>query len=147
MLSRKKNIIGFTLLAFLASNSFAFSQKVKIQNSEANYTQVTILDKGVKRTINIPKDDTLKNKFNPHTAKEATSKEGIIVSFKNPSAVSISNFEERYSLKLKKKLAIEYYIFQNISKYSDVQIVGNIIENETNVKTVKPNWKMKNTPM
>ena len=142
----QKHIIRFTLLAFLASNSFAFSQKVKIQNIETNYTEVIILDKGIKRKIHIPKDDTLKNKFNSYSAKQATSQEGIIVSFKKPSQISISEFEIKYGLKLKTKLVIGYYIFQNISKDSDVQIVRNIIENETNVKTVKPNWKMKNTP-
>ncbi len=142
----QKNIIGFILLTFLASSSFAFAQKEKLQNVEANYTQITILEKGVKRKINIPKDDTLKNKFNPYSAKQATSQDGIIVSFKDSSLISVNEFEAKYGLKLKTKLVIGYYIFQNISKESDIQIVKNIINNEVNVKTVKPNWKMKNTP-
>lgn len=142
----QKNIIGFILLAFLASSSFTFAQKVKTEAMQKNYTEVIILEKGVKRKINIPKDDKIKNTFSPYSAKEATSKEGIIVSFKKPSQVSISEFETKYGLKLKTKLVIGYYIFQNISESSDVQIVGNIIKNETNIQTVKPNWKMRNTP-
>ena len=142
----QKNMIGFILLAFLASSSFIFAQKVKTEDMQKNYTEVTILEKGVKRKINIPKDDKIKNTFSPYSTKEATSQEGIIVSFKKPSQVSISEFETKYGLKLKTKLVIGYYIFKNISESSDVQIVGDIIKNETNVKTVKPNWKMRNTP-
>ncbi len=142
----QKNIIGFILLAFLASSSFAFAQKVKTEEMQKNYTQVIILEKGVKRKINIPKDDKTKNTFSPYSAKEATSQEGIIVSFKKPSQISISEFEIKYGLKLKTKLVIGYYIFQNISEHSDIQIVEDIMKNETNIETVKPNWKMKNTP-
>jgi len=142
----QKNIIGFMLLTFLLSNSFASSQKSTLQETEANYTKITILDKGVKRKIYISKDDTLKNKFNPHTAKQLSSKDGIIISFKDPIRISMSEFEAKYGLKFKKKLLIGYYIFQNISEYSDVKIVGKIIKNEPNVKTVKPNWKKKNIP-
>ena len=142
----QKNIIGFILLAFLASSSFAFAQKVKTEEMQKNYTEVIILEKGVKRKINIPKDDKIKNTLSPYSAKEARSQEGIIVSFKKTSNVSISEFETKYGLKLKTKLVIGYYIFQNISEHSDVQIVEEIIKNETNIETVKPNWKMKNTP-
>ena len=142
----QKIIIGFMLLAFLANSSVAISQKVKQQDNTENYTKVTILDKGVKRKIYISKDDTLKNKFNPHTAKQLSSKDGIIISFKDPIRISMSGFEAKYGLKFKKKLLIGYYIFQNISEYSDVKIVGKIIKNEPNVKTVKPNWKKKNIP-
>ncbi len=142
----KKNIIGFTLLTFLVSNNFAFSQKVKMQDIQENYTQVTILDKGTKRIILIPKDENQTNKMTAYSAKQLESKEGIMVSFKNTSQLSISEFETKYGLKFKKKLIIGYYIFKNISENSDTQIIANIIKNETNVKTVKPNWKLKNQP-
>jgi hypothetical protein len=142
----QKNIIGFMLLTFLLSNSLASSQKSALQETEENYIQIIILDKGVKRKIYIPKDDTLKNKFNPHTAKQLSTKDGIIISFKDPVQIPMSEFEAKYGLKLQKKLLIGYYIFQNISGYSDIQIVGKIIKNEPNVKTVKPNWKKKNSP-
>ena len=142
----KKYIIRFTLLAFLASSTSAFAQKVKIEEMQKNYTEVIILEKGVKRKINIPKDDKIKNTLSSYSAKEATSQEGIIVSFKKLAQISISEFETRYGLKFKTKLVIGYYIFQNISEHSDIQIVEDIMKNETNIETVKPNWKMKNTP-
>ena len=142
----KKHIIRFTLLVFLASSTSAFAQKVKTEEMQKNCTEVIILEKGVKRKINIPKDDKIKNTFNPYSAKEATSQEGIIVSFKKLAQISISEFETRYGLKFKTKLVIGYYIFQNISEHSDIQIVEDIMKNETNIETIKPNWKMKNTP-
>jgi len=142
----KKHIIRFTLLVFLASSTSAFAQKIKTEEMQKNYTEVIILEKGVKRKINIPKDDKIKNTLSPYSAKEATSQEGIIVSFKKLAQISISEFETRYGLKFKTKLVIGYYIFQNISEHSDIQIVEDIMKNETNIETVKPNWKMKNTP-
>ncbi len=141
-----KNIITVTLIAFLTSTNFAFSQKVQTKDTTKNYTEVCILERGVKRKINIPKDDTVKSSINPYEAKQLSSKEGIILTFKNPSKVSINELETKYGLKLKTKLVIGYYIFENISKKSDIEIVERIIDNETNVKTVKPNWKMKNKP-
>ena len=44
------------------------------------------------------------------------------------------------------ELQIHHVLVENISRYSDVQIVGEIIKNDINVKTVKPNWKKKNKP-
>ena len=136
--------MGLMLLTFLLSHSFASSPKLALQEAEAKYTQVTILDKGVKRKIMIPKNDRLIDKFNPHTVKQLSSKDGIIIRFKDTVSPSLSELEEKYGLKLKKKLITGYYIFQNVSEYSDVQVVGEIIKNEINIKTVKPNWKKKN---
>lgn len=137
-----KNLVTITLIAFFASSTFAFSQKVK--NTEKNYTDVIILEKGVKRKICIPKDDTVKSRINPYEAKQLYSKEGIVLTFKDTSKVSINELEAKYGLKLNTKLMIGYYIFENISKKSDIEIVKSIIDNETNVKTVKPNWKKNN---
>ena len=141
-----KNIITFTLIVFFASNTFAISDKVKTKDTTASYTEITILEKGVKRKVRIPKDDNIKSKHNPHEAKQLTSKEGIVLTFKDPSKVSISELEAKYGIKLKTKLVIGYYIFKNISKKSDVEIVESIIAEESNIKTVKPNWKKKNQP-
>ena len=141
-----KNIVTFTLIAFFASSTFSFSDKVKAKATTTSYTEVTILEKGVKRKIRIPKDDAIKSRNNTHEAKQLTSKEGIILTFKDPSKVSISELEAKYGIKLKTKLVIGYYIFKNMSKKSDVEIVESIITEESNIKTVKPNWKMKNLP-
>ena len=37
-----------------------------------------------------------------------------------------------------------YYIFDNKSEKSDNDLVSDIILGESNIKTVKPNWKMNN---
>jgi hypothetical protein len=99
---------------------------------------LTILDKGVKRQISLPEQTTI-NK------QQSTVNEGIIVAFKNPSQISISEFETKYGLKLKTKMVIGYYIFDNLTSQSDMEIVAEIIANENNVKTVKPNWRLRNT--
>jgi hypothetical protein len=70
----------------------------------------------------------------------------VIVSFLDTKILSISEFETKYGLKLKEKLVIGYYIFENVSDRSDTEIMSAIIKNETNVKTVKPNWEKKNQP-
>jgi len=99
---------------------------------------LTILDKGVKRQISLPEQTTI-NK------QQSTGNEGIIVAFKNPSQISISEFETKYGLKLKTKMVIGYYIFDNLSSQSDMEIIAEIIANESDIKTVKPNWKLRNT--
>ena len=140
----QKYIKGFILLTSLLSYSFASSSKLALQETEVKYIQITILDKGVKRKIIIPKNNRVINKFNIHTEKQLSSKDGIIICFKDTVSPSLNELEARYGLKLKKKLITGYYVFRNVSKYSDVEIVGEIIKNETTIKTVKPNWKKKN---
>lgn len=87
-----------------------------------DYIQVTVLEKGVKRKINIPENDAFKNRFNTHSAKQLDSKEGIVLSFKDQTQVSVDEFESKYGIKLERKLVIGYYIFKNMSEYSDIQI-------------------------
>ncbi len=142
----KKKSVGLVLVAFLVSSNYLFSQKISTANKGVDYIQVTVLEKGVKRKINIPENDAFKNRFNTHSAKQLDSKEGIVLSFKDQTQVSVDEFESKYGIKLERKLVIGYYIFKNMSEYSDIQIVEKIIKNETNIKTVKPNWKKKNTP-
>ncbi len=99
---------------------------------------LTILEKGVRRHLSFSQRHTI-NK------QQDTSKEGIILAFKNPTHITISEFETKYSLKFKTKMTIGYYIFENHSSRSDMEIVSDIIANENNIKTVKPNWRLRNT--
>ena len=140
-----RNFTYITLVLLLGS-SVLLAQKPSSKEIENNYIKVIIMDKGVKRTVLIPKDDIVKNKMNPMKAEQATSKDGVIVSFKDPSKTSISDFEAKYNIKLKHKLVVGYYIFTNASKFTDAQIVEEIIKNEINIETVKPNWRMTNIP-
>jgi len=139
----KKSMIALFVLIFVFSNGCAFAEKKLAKDTQINYEQVTILDKGVKRTINMEIDSAIKNGY---STKQVIKKNGILVNFKNITDVTIADFEKKYGLRLKEKMIIGYYIFDNISKYSDVEIIQNIIADETNIKSVKPNWKMKNTP-
>ena len=141
-----KTTLPLTVLLLLTSSNFAFSKKVDAKTIENNYTEVTILDKGVKRIIHIPKESNLTSKISTYKVTAVEPKEGVIVSFADSTILSISEFETKYGIKLKEKLVIGYYIFENVSDRSDAEIISKIIENESNVKTVKPNWKKKNQP-
>ena len=139
----KKNIIGFTVLIFFLSNGCAFAQKEPAEASQTGYQKIIILDKGVRRVMMIQTEGPAKK--NTYSAENLRAKSGILVSFNNVSDVSIGDFEKKYGLKLKEKMIIGYYIFDNVSKYSDVEILERIINDETNIKSVKPNWKKLNT--
>jgi len=139
-----KKILYITV-ALLFVNNVLLAQKPSSLEIDNSYIKVITMDKGIKRTVLIPKDDTVKKQMSSMKAEQAVSKDGIIVSFKDSSKVLIRAFEEKYKLKLQHKLHIGYYIFTNVSKLSDIRIVEDIIQNETNVETVKPNWEMTNT--
>ncbi len=148
----KQNTITITAVALglALSHSAAFSKKLDQKEIKQNFTEVMILDKGVKRTLYIEKEEgkteSSKKKIGTYSAKMQASKNGVIVTFKNPSKTDISKFESTYGLKLKEKLLTCYHVFENISGSSDIQVIDSIIRNEKNVKTVKPNWRKKNQP-
>jgi len=73
-----------------------------------------------------------------------SAKNGVVVRFKDSSSVNIKEFETKYSLKLKTKLRIGYYIFYNKSSNTDATIINSIVAQEKNLDVVKPNWKMNN---
>ena len=142
----QKNMIGFTLLVCLFG-TFSFADKANKKDTTVEYTEMIVLDKGVKRTVRVPKTDEQKNSVGTLSMKEGVlSKKGIVIAFKKSSPMDISEIERKYGLKLKKKLVIGYYIFQNVSDKEDMEIVSSIIKNEKNIKTVKPNWKKNNQP-
>ena len=128
-----------TLLMLISSSSLAFSEDM--------LTKVTVLDKGIKRIMHISKEENqTTGRMNAYSAKKLTSKEGIIVKFKKISSGSINEFEIKYGLKLKHKLVTGYYIFENLSDSSDIEILSHIISNEKSVETIKPNWEKRNLP-
>ena len=141
-----KTTLPLAALLFLLGSTLAFSDKADAKMTEKNYTEAIILDEGVKRIIHIPKDSNLSAKVSTNDVTQTTAKEGVMVSFRDTDALSIGTFETKYGLKLQEKLAIGYYIFENISDKNDMEIVQDIIKNESAVKTVKPNWEKKNIP-
>ena len=142
----KTSTLFIATIITVTSSTFAFSKKIETKDLEKNYQTFTILDKGVKRTIYLTTEENNKSMMNIATSVSKDIKEGVVIRFKDPSTTSLEDFEEKYGLKLKKKLIIGYYIFENRSSLSDMEIIANILKNEPNIETVKPNWKKRNQP-
>lgn len=111
----------------------------------ASFTEakvITIIDNGVERKISIP------------TAPDGVSarmvekrQKSIIVAFKKGVNMDIAAFSAKYNIILHKKLSIGYYIFQNRSSFSDIELISKIQkENRNRIKTVRPNWGFNNRP-
>jgi len=131
----KKNIIRLIIFGLLTNGCIASPKKYVDQKSKS--TKITILQNGVKRDIYLSNSGTKK-------LSTGIKKEGVIIKFIDDKKTDIKSLEETYGLKLKEKLVIGYYIFDNVSQKSDSDLVSSIISNETNIKTIKPNWKMQN---
>jgi len=125
----KKILIGSSIFSSLLLNA---SEYVKVKENQNSYIQKIIKENGTIRKINISKI-----KY-----RTFDKKEGLILSFKAQNSSSIENLENRYSIKLKHKLSVGYYIFDNNSDLNDIELVENIIENEDNIRSIKPNWKL-----
>ena len=90
-----------------------------------------IKDGGIIRNISIPISKYRDNR-----------RVGIIVKF-NSNKIDLERFQSTYSLKFIEKLSIGYYIFSNHSTFSDIDLVGNIIEKERDIKTIKVNNRLR----
>ena len=102
----------------------------------------TIIDNGIERKIAIP---TIPNGISARMVE--TRQKSIIIAFKKGVNIDIEAFSRKYSIKLQKKLSIGYYIFQNKSNLSDIELVSTIQkENINRIKTIRPNWGFHNTP-
>jgi len=124
-----KNIVisSSILLGILNANEY-----IKVKENPNDYIQKIIKENEHIRKINISKD-----KY-----RTFDKKEGLILSFNNQNINSIDDLEDKYSIKLKYKLSIGYYIFDNNSDLDDIELVEKIIQNENNIKSIKPNWKL-----
>ena len=108
------------------------------------YKKVIIKDGGVEREINVEiKDEAFTLlKDNKNKLDKLNSHVGLLVKFKNES-IDMDAFSSRFELKLKADMKeIGYYIFENKSKMTDIQIVNNILQSNIAhvTMTVKPNW-------
>lgn len=121
------------------------SAKTNIGKTD-DFIYSTVIDKGIKRTIRIPKETTVKSGATPNDVYDATAQRGIILRFKDPKAIDIRTFESRYGLSLKTKLRSGYMIFENRSKMSDLELIKRIIADKKNIDTIKPNWKLGKKP-
>ena len=113
----------------------------------ANAQNLTIIDNGVKRVISMP---TQKVPAFQARAVGSVKRDGpgFIIAFKKGANVDIKAFMKKYNLKLKKRLVIGYYIFVNQSTLPDVKVMYKIMqENKKIIKTIRPNWGLKNKPL
>jgi len=101
----------------------------KIQEDSSTYTLKTFKQNGVIKEIRIPNSNYRSN----------PNRYGLILKFSDESRLNIASFERKYAIKLKKKLTIGYYIFENNSALNDYDLIENIIENEPNLHTIKHN--------
>jgi len=101
----------------------------------ANSQIITIMDKGIERKIYLPdNNDTM-------LARSANSnhpKKELIVAFKDKT--DLKEFAKKYKLKLKTTVANKYYIFKNRSNLDAGSLIAKIVVNESNIKTIRPNW-------
>ena len=103
---------------------------------------ITIIDNGVERKIAIP---TTPNGISARVIE--SRQKSIIIAFKKGVHVDLTAFSRKYSIELQKKLSIGYYIFQNKSNLSDLELIATIQkENKNRIKTIRPNWGFHNTP-
>ena len=84
--------------------------------SFANNKTVIIVDNKVKRVISID---------------NSRSNNGFIIDFKK--GADIDKFALKYHLKLKKKMQIGLYIFNNNSNKSDLVLLQDILKNDKNI--------------
>jgi hypothetical protein len=138
----KKKLLEIGLMALVLS-SMTFADKKSLSTHSVDVTELTVLDSGIKRTMLIPATTNTGKKARK-TQLSKTHK-GIMVRFLKVSEDTVLNFETEYNVKLKTKILGTYYIFENYSKLSDVALIKSIMEHETNLKTLKPNWNMHNT--
>ena len=163
----KRYVWSIIVLAFVANASdFVVSERSK--DSKTNLQKTNVEKSDVKKLggkvsqdlkfelIKIKENNTTKNMLVPIESVDLTgvsrqslvdtqlnSKDGLIIVFIDKN-IDIEAFEISFNVKLKEKLQIGYYIFENNSKFSDVVLMNTILKSKQgqNVETIKPNWKM-----
>jgi len=93
-----------------------------------DYLIKKIKDGGVVRSISIPKYRDIK-------------RVGIIVKFSS-NKIDLDRFQSTYQVEFVERLSIGYYIFNNNSSLSDIDLVEEILENEKDIETIKPNQRV-----
>jgi len=114
------------------------------ESKKIEYKEIKIKDNGVEQVILIElKDANNSIGIDSEANNKLYSKDGVIIDFTNLS-ISIDEFEEKFHLKLKEKLQIGYYIFENKSDYSDIVLIETILNSDSkeSIKTIRANWEM-----
>ena len=108
-----------------------------IKVREGNSTRNMVVPIEEREVTTLTRASALESKLN--------SKDGFLIVFVDDR--DIKAFEIRFNVKLKEKLQIGYYIFENHSKFSDIELMNTILASSEgkNIETIKPNWKMQMT--
>jgi|GEM_PF-6184747 hypothetical protein len=125
----------------LQNNIMITSNEVK----QIEYKEVKIKDGGIEQTIRIEvkKDNNSSIGTQSSTIDKLNSSVGLLIYFKDLH-LSIEEFEKLFNLKLQEKLHSGYYIFENKSGLSDIELIDIILKSDIkeHLKTIRPNWKM-----
>ena len=106
-----------------------------IKVKEANRTRSMFIPIADVNLTGVARQIAIDNKLN--------SKDGLLITFTDEK-IDIQVFEKDFGLKLKEKLRIGYYVFENNSGFNDVTVMNNILKSTQSnyIEMVKPNWKM-----
>lgn len=130
----------FSVNSIDSTESIDIYEQMKEEYKNRDFKVVIRKDNGAIRKEYIPIDNNLQ------TTQATEKREGVIIAFEDESQIDISSIETKYNIKFKNKLHIGYYIFDNTSDMDDTSLVNEIILNESNAKTVMPNWPMQEEP-
>lgn len=154
----KRYICSVIILAFVANASEfvlqersekiqkTFKKIIRKRSKNVNFEFIEIKENNTTKSIpvsiedvnssGISRESTLDNKLN--------SKDGLLITLIDKN-INIEAFENRFRVKLKEKLRIGYYIFENNSALNDIALMNSILNSNDgqNIETIKPNWKIK----
>ena len=110
-----------------------------------NFEFVEVRENNETKNILVPVEDVNQSGITQRFAidNKLNSKDGLLIKFSDNS-IEISLFEKQFSVTLKEKLRIGYYVFMNNSSLSDMALMQKILASSEgkNIETIKPNWKM-----
>jgi len=143
-----KKILKSLLFSCIVIQGVSYADGEKKGIDLSKYKVITVIDKGIERKIYIPLKQSVKQlDARSVSTTQLQAKEGVVIKFKDASLVDIQALEEKYQIHLKTKPIVGYYIFENQSKYMDIDLMSKIIENEKNILSIKPNWKTNMKPI
>lgn len=110
-----------------------------------NFEFLEVREDNRTKKIIVPIEDVNQSGMTQRLAidNKLNSKDGLLIKFLDNSK-EINLFEKQFSVMLKEKLQIGYYVFMNHSSLSDMALMQKILASSEgkNIETIKPNWKM-----
>lgn len=116
--------------------------------AEDNYDSYYIKDSGKKVIIQVKKNNlnkivrTLSKKNHQETKQGKKFSNDVEILVKFSKDINIDNFTAKHELKLIRKMVTGHYIFINQSKYTPMDLIKKIIDEESIVLSIFPNWQL-----